>query len=147
MGTLTINGRKIKVDDSFAKLSPADQQRTVEEIAAQLGAQPGPAPDAALNEKLAHPFGRNPAPVPQQQPARPDLLTSTAATVNGLVASVPFLQETSDALIGVAGMPFGKDYGETVRGLQDKRRQIAETAPIARASGEIGGLFGGALAL
>ena len=75
-------------------------------------------------------------------PARPDLMTSTAATVNGLVASVPFLQETSDALIGVAGMPFGKDYGETVRGLQDKRRQIAETAPVARTAGEIGGILG-----
>lgn len=43
MGTLTINGKRIKVDDSFAKLSPADQQRTVDEIAAQMdGAQPEP---------------------------------------------------------------------------------------------------------
>lgn len=37
MGTLTINGKSIRVDDSFAKLSPADQEKTVNEIAAQIG--------------------------------------------------------------------------------------------------------------
>ena len=37
MPTLNIEGRKVKVDDSFLKLSPADQQATVEEIASQLG--------------------------------------------------------------------------------------------------------------
>lgn len=38
MGTLTINGRRVTVDSSFANLSPEDQQKTVEEIAAQMGA-------------------------------------------------------------------------------------------------------------
>lgn len=37
MPTLNIEGRKVKVDDSFLSLSPADQQATVEEIASQLG--------------------------------------------------------------------------------------------------------------
>jgi hypothetical protein len=46
MGTLTINGRSITVDDSFAKLSPADQEKTVNEIAAKMGAMT-PAPQAA----------------------------------------------------------------------------------------------------
>jgi hypothetical protein len=49
MGTLTINGKRIKVDDSFARLSPEDQQRTVEEISAQMGGGPTEPPkmDAA----------------------------------------------------------------------------------------------------
>lgn len=37
MPTLNIEGRKVRVDDSFLSLSPEDQQATVEEIAAQLG--------------------------------------------------------------------------------------------------------------
>lgn len=37
MPILNIEGRKVKVDDSFLSLSPADQQSTVEEIASQLG--------------------------------------------------------------------------------------------------------------
>lgn len=41
MGTLTINGRKVTVDSSFAQLSPADQEKTVNEIAAQMTQQGG----------------------------------------------------------------------------------------------------------
>jgi|GEM_PF-6469724 len=38
--TLTINGHKVTVDDSFHSLSPELQKKTVEEIAAQLGIKP-----------------------------------------------------------------------------------------------------------
>lgn len=94
-----------------------------------------------VNMSVTDAFARKAKTPPPASP-RPDLMTSTAATVNGLVASVPFLQETSDALIGVAGMPFGKDYGETVRGLRDKRQQIAQTAPLARGAGQVAGTLG-----
>lgn len=40
MPTLTIEGRKVKVDDSFLSLSPEQQNATVEEIAASLGVAP-----------------------------------------------------------------------------------------------------------
>ena len=40
MATLTIGDKKVKVDDSFLNLSPADQQRMVDEIAAQIGFKP-----------------------------------------------------------------------------------------------------------
>lgn len=40
MATLNINGKRVKVDDSFLSLSPEQQQSTVEEIAAQIGAMP-----------------------------------------------------------------------------------------------------------
>lgn len=36
MATLNIEGKKVTVDDSFLSLSPAEQERTVEEIAGQL---------------------------------------------------------------------------------------------------------------
>lgn len=37
MATLTIEGRKVKVDDAFLSLSPEEQADTVDEIAAQIG--------------------------------------------------------------------------------------------------------------
>jgi hypothetical protein len=52
MATLNIEGRNVQVDDSFLKLSPADQQATVDEIASSFAA---PAPDkyqqAAIDEQ------------------------------------------------------------------------------------------------
>lgn len=95
-----------------------------------------------MNMSVTDAFARKQK-TPPPAPARPDLMTSTAATVNGLVASVPFLQEASDAIIGVGGMPFGKDYGETVRGLQQQRQQTAQAAPVARGAGQIGGTIAG----
>ena len=83
----------------------------------------------------------------QAQTLPTDLMTSTAATVNGLVNSVPFLQNTSDALIGAGGMLFGQDYGKTVEDLRAKREQIAQAAPVARLSGEVGGTIAGLGAL
>jgi hypothetical protein len=41
MATLNINGKRVKVDDSFLSLSPEQQNATVEEIAATLGAGQG----------------------------------------------------------------------------------------------------------
>lgn len=40
MPTLNIEGRKVKVDDSFLQLSPEDQAKTVDEIASQIGVTP-----------------------------------------------------------------------------------------------------------
>ena len=40
MATITINGQKVKVDDSFLSMSPEQQDATVDEIAGQLGAAP-----------------------------------------------------------------------------------------------------------
>lgn len=86
----------------------------------------------------------NGAPIPQpQKPAyKTDLMSSTAATVNGIVNSIPFLQNTSDALIGAGGMLFGQDYGKTVEGLRAQREAIAQAAPVAKIAGEVGGTLG-----
>lgn len=40
MATLTIEGKKVKVDDAFLSLSPEEQAKTVDEIAAQIGVTP-----------------------------------------------------------------------------------------------------------
>lgn len=45
MATLTINGVKVKVDDSFRTLSPEQQEATVNEIASQLASRNGNGPE------------------------------------------------------------------------------------------------------
>jgi hypothetical protein len=49
MATLDIGGRQVTVDDSFLKLSPEQQNATVEEISASLGAKPA-APSLTAGE-------------------------------------------------------------------------------------------------
>jgi hypothetical protein len=46
MPTLEINGRDVEVDDSFLSLTPEQQEQTVDEIAAQIGAASQPAESA-----------------------------------------------------------------------------------------------------
>lgn len=45
MPTLNIQGKRVKVDDSFLQLSPEEQNRTVDEIAAQIGISAQPQDD------------------------------------------------------------------------------------------------------
>jgi len=45
MARLTINGQKVTVDDSFLSMTPEQQNSTVDEIAASIGASPAPAVD------------------------------------------------------------------------------------------------------
>jgi hypothetical protein len=138
------NGGTAQFPDDMA---PADIERVLQQ---QFGA-PGPQPlqgkpgkmtaPAGVSENVVRADGR---PVAPQAPAfKPDLMTATAATVNGLVNSVPFLQNTSDALIGAGGMLLGQDYGKTVEDLRAKRGAIAQASPVARVAGEIGGTIGG----
>jgi hypothetical protein len=47
MTTLNINGKRVKVDDSFKSLSPDQQNATVDEIVKSLGAVSSPAPASA----------------------------------------------------------------------------------------------------
>jgi hypothetical protein len=54
MAVLEIEGKRVEVDDSFRSLSPEDQQRTVDEIAAQMGiaAQGSPEQERGFGERV-----------------------------------------------------------------------------------------------
>lgn len=156
MGTLTINGRKITVDDSFAKLSPADQEKTVNEIAAQMGAQQDAGPPgapgsreyadwAAAQARAGKALPQVSPPPPGQVRQAPGLYDSALATVNGLTGAVPGLQQASDAMIAggqtvgdiLANRPgsLSQHYGE----IQQQRQRTAAKAPLANTLGGIGG--------
>lgn len=83
--------------------------------------------------------------LPSRQPRtqRPDLLNSTLATVNGISASVPFLQNITDAMGGGVAQLLGGNYGEYVNRQKQLRDSFAQAAPVARVAGELGGLLAG----
>lgn len=160
MGTLTINGKKITVDDSFASLSPQQQEATVAEIASQMGSSPQaqepPRPGSREYADWAAQQARAGQALPQvsgpepvaAQPRSPSLYDASLATINGLTSSVPFLQESTDALIAggqtamdaVTGQPadFGKRYGD----IRQSRERVAALAPLSNTLGQLGGVLG-----
>lgn len=147
MATLNINGRKVKVDDSFLSLTPDQQNATVDEIAASLGGQSsGPLtgkvePRGSGGVMSANVEDRTPPPA---DPSVLDkLMNATGATVNGLVSTVPFLQNTTDAIGGTISQLTGGNYDDFVNHQREVRDRYAQAAPLAKAAGEIGGLFGG----
>lgn len=147
MATLEINGRDVEVDDSFLSLTPEQQNATVEEIAASLGSAQPKALQGTPG-KMAAPAGvsDNVQFAPGQAPPtsyRPDLMTSTAATVNGIVNSVPFLQGASDQIMARTGQLFGGDYDQIMGDLAKKRDMIAQASPVSRVAGEVAGSIGG----
>lgn len=79
-------------------------------------------------------------------PQGPDLLTSTLATVNGISASVPFLQNVTDAIGGTVAQLGGGSYDEYVNRQKAIRDDLQARAPLARGAGEIGGLLAGGAA-
>lgn len=145
MATLTVNGQRVKVDDSFLSLPPDQQEATVNEIAASLGS--GASAEANANASAAsRRLQGSVADLPSQQPERPNLLNSTLATVNGLSASVPFLQNATDAIGGGIAQLTGGDYGQYIDRQRDIREGLAQSAPLARTAGEVTGLIAAPLA-
>jgi hypothetical protein len=150
MATLNINGQRVKVGDDFLRMTPEQQNAAVEEIAASLGGQqpgnvaPSPVMDEALaaGSQASQRFG-NYDPQAAQAPGRPDLMGATAATLGGIVNSVPILgplsQNVSDAMVGAGAALTGGDYGQAVEATRARRAELAAANPIANVAGNVGG--------
>ncbi|NEW95499.1 hypothetical protein [Rhodopseudomonas sp. BR0G17] len=155
MPTLNIEGRKIRVDDSFLQLSPEQQNATVEEIAKSLGsAQPAEAAPAQPSEAAAA-VPSSAAAVPQEAPAAPEPAPTTSnpgvlqrireavhaptrILENGILLGLGDRARAGmDAIIG------NGSYGDNLK------REQAETASYERdhpAAAIASGLVGGAVA-
>lgn len=145
----TENARKLAAAYQAAKAQPAAPSAA--DDAPPEGAKPGSREyaDWALARAKAGKDVPQVSPVPPETVRHPDLAESTLATINGLTSSVPFLTETSDALIAagqtvgdvVTGQPV--DFGAKYDAIRDRRREIAEAAPIADIAGKVGGILAG----
>lgn len=170
MATLTVNGTKVTVDDSFLSLPRDQQEATVNEIASQLGvsspaaqaaptAKPGSREyaDWALKQALAgNKLPQVSAAPPEYQPPAPPPLSlgeTTLATMAGVGSAVPFLNQSLDMAgsIGatladvVAGRP--GTVTQHYEDQQERRRQLASRAPISDIGGSLMGLLTGTGAL
>lgn len=112
-------------------------------------AQPSQAFDGAMDaaslasQRLAAP-----------EPAGPDLMGATAATLSGMVNNGlpvvgPLVQKASDALIAGGGMAVdqmtgtqGPDMGGRMQALEDRRSQLDQANPIANIAGGVAGGIG-----
>ena len=147
MATLNIGGKRVKVGDEFLSLTPEQQQATVDEIAAKIGigapeqpasTDPGFSPYDTGATRLSGGPGVQP-----EQSLLDKFGNATMATVNGLSASVPFLQNTTDAIGGTIAQLTGGNYGDYIQHQKDVREGYAERAPLARIGGEVGGMIAG----
>lgn len=149
MAKLTIGNQTVTVGDEFLRMTPEQQQATVDEIAASIGVS-APQEDALAAASRMSQFGPGtdtaaPA-LPVQQPGRPDILGATAATLGGVVNGIPVLgplsQNLSDAIAGTGAVLTGGNYNDTVEGIRNRRAELAAANPIASIGGNIGGALG-----
>lgn len=80
---------------------------------------------------------------PQAPQAAPpvNLASATAATLNGITGSVPFLNNISDAIMGAGSQLMGGSYADTVAGLQRRRQELAQQAPLSAIAGNVAGVL------
>lgn len=138
MATLTINGRRVTVDDSFLSLSPEQQEATVDEIAQSLGRT---AVDPATNQ-------------PPVTPADPGQTFGGAVTtwlenaISGIPVAGPAIQKGSDFLgTEVIGRLTGVDPAQMRADLARRRDARAEQYPASALSGNLAGALGSTGAL
>lgn len=139
MATLTINGRKVKVDDSFLSLSPEQQDATVDEIAASMGnvtPQPMGSQAVQLQGKVAD--------LPSQRPSFGDEAMSFG---RGIIEGVPVLGPTlADARRGLdanlAAMFQGGNADDFKKQYAEADQALAAKTGGARTAGNITGAVG-----
>lgn len=141
MATLNINGRRVKVDDSFLSLSPEQQNATVDEIAQSLGAQQSPEAQSAASEMSAmtQALGK------PMDDGRNSVLGKIDTAMRGAADTLTF--GTADEI--AAGLNTGFGYlGDYDKELASQRRTDAADAENRfgyRLGGQLGGgVVGGA---
>lgn len=148
MPTLNIEGKRVKVDDSFLTLSPEEQQRTVEEIAQQIGvgSQPAAGPEseqsqaarAELSRMSQDPIGSMQRQQYQELPAWQKPLVAAKdvldLTANGLTFGF------GDKAVAAARAPFtDQTYAEELAAQRGKTQAARNRAGGAGTAAEIAG--------
>lgn len=142
MPTLTIEGRKVKVDDNFLSMSPDEQNAAVEEIAGSIGItaqQPEKAQQAVEADPVVQQPVADPEPTGMQKFAG-----GVGAVVDGVAQGLTF--GTSDEIAAGLSTGFGM-AGDYDKALTDERARMeanAEYFPKLRLGSEIAGGVAGA---
>lgn len=131
MATLEIEGRKVQVDDSFLQMSPEDQHKTVDEIAAQLGVRP--APISRPNSRPgAHPdFEESQKLIAKDEQS--GMLGGVTSALGGFLEGVPILGPAllGGAKRGAAGIISAVDPNATYEEVLDFNNKTYDAAKEA----------------
>lgn len=144
MPVLNIEGRRVRVDDSFLQLSPDEQNRTVDEIASQIGAAP-----------IAEKTGRLPADNVEAEKSKRDEYYSSgiysgeynplgpiAKTIDAFASGAqrsPLFGWDDEAVAAARSVAGNTDYATAQREEDAKKRAMREQNPIASTAGELSG--------
>jgi len=150
MATLNINGRKVKVDDSFLSLSPEEQNATVDEIAASLGSSPA-------SEAAASKAGRIEQQTPPVDAAKAERdkyyssgiyagaynpLGTIAKSVDALSSGAqraPLFGWDDEAVAVARSLAGNTSYSEAQKQEDAKKQAMREQNPVASTVGELAG--------
>jgi len=126
MATLDINGQHVNVDDSFLKLSPDEQQSTVDHIAASLAPQADP---VSVNN-----VGRS---FSTGVPIIGGLLNKADAATNAALA--PALNSFFDPKDQLQGDTFGERYAKSLAMQEGSDAKFATQHPIIDTGAKLAG--------
>lgn len=150
---LNIQGKRVKVDDSFLQLSPEEQNRTVDEIAAQIGLSPQPQDDQlqgadakALASDLSG-ITQNPAKaLYEQRPAwqKAAIAAQDVGNIMGDAATFGFGDKAAAAIRA----PFtDKTYSEELAGMRAGTKAARDRAGSASIGADVIGGVAAPMAL
>jgi hypothetical protein len=125
MATLNIQGRNVQVDDSFLKLTPADQQATVDEIASSFTTAE---PTTANN--LVRSAGSG-------IPVLGGLLNKADAATNAALA--PILNPLFDTKDQLAEPTWGERYAHSLRDQEGADQKFSEQHPYVDTTAKLAG--------
>lgn len=137
-----------RLAEGIRRANAAGDTETVRKLGTayrQMQSAPAPAASEPAQGNVLQLTGKV-SDLPSRQPQKPDLLSSTLATVNGLSASVPFLQGATDSIGGGISALLGGDFDEYVNRQRGIREGLAKQAPLARGAGELAGYIAAPLA-
>ncbi|MCC8954105.1 hypothetical protein H8B02_11725 [Bradyrhizobium sp. Pear77] len=126
MATLDINGQRVTVDDSFLKLSPEDQQSTVDHIAANLA----PKADPVSINNLGRSFATG-------VPIVGGLLNKADAATNAALA--PALNRFFDEKDQLPEATFGERYAHSLRDQEGTDAKFAAQHPVIDTGAKLAG--------
>jgi hypothetical protein len=133
MPTLNIDGQRIKIDDGFLKLSPEEQNATVDEIARSLGGGGQPAAATAPAESVAPPVSP-----PQGRGILETVDDYVRAAANGMTLGLADrFAAKMGAVTGVGGQ--SGDYAGNLQSERERTERFYNEHPIAGIGANIAG--------
>jgi hypothetical protein len=140
MPTLNIQGKRVKVDDSFLQLSPEEQNRTVDEIAGQIGAAPSPEQPAAPQREGKHLTFEEGQAMLDQEGGRGAITAAAAGYANGIHIVGPYVSGVIQrAAAGLSSLIDGESYQTNLEQGQRNIKAAEEQHPVASVAGNVTG--------